>query len=113
MSTKNVVGVVVGLASLAAFSATQLFAQADAARGDTANRPAERQGTTEQARHNRAFLGVGVENASAALASHLALPEGEGLVVEHVAANSPAAKAGIERHDVLLRVGGQKLLSAE
>ena len=43
----------------------------------------------------------------------MAIPEGEGLLVEHVAADSPAAKAGIQRHDVLMRVGDQKLLSAE
>lgn len=112
MRTKDFVAVL-GLAALVAFCATPLIAQQDPSHGGTAQEAATHHNATEHANHNRVFLGVGVEDVTPALASHLAIPEGEGLLVEHVAPDSPAAKAGIERHDVLLRVGDQKLLSAE
>ncbi len=57
-----------------------------------------------------AWLGVSTEEAPEALISQLALESGEGLVVIYVAADSPAAKAGIEKYDVLVELGDQLLV---
>jgi len=61
------------------------------------------------------WLGVWVRPLPAELKAQFALltPSGEGLMVERVEANSPAAEAGINQFDVLLSLGGQKLYSAE
>jgi membrane-associated protease RseP (regulator of RpoE activity) len=55
------------------------------------------------------WLGIGCRPAPAALRAQLNLPEKEGLLVEAVVPDSPAAKAGIAEHDVLLRAGGKPL----
>ncbi len=54
------------------------------------------------------WLGVACQPGKAArgaLSTQLGLEEGVGLVVEQVVADSPAAKAGIQRHDVLVKAG--------
>jgi hypothetical protein len=58
----------------------------------------------------RSWLGVSIEEASEALASQLGLESGAGLVVTYVAPDSPAAKAGLEKNDVLVELGGQLLV---
>ena len=55
------------------------------------------------------WLGVACYPARGALSAQLGLPEGQGLVVERVVPESPAAKAEVKQHDVLLEVG-EKLL---
>jgi hypothetical protein len=55
------------------------------------------------------WLGIEVLPVPPALREHLNLPEKQGLLVQGVAADSPAAKAGIVQHDVLLRVGDKPL----
>ncbi len=57
-----------------------------------------------------AWLGVSTEETTDALASQLGLNSGEGLVVSYVAADSPAAKAGLQKHDVLVQFGDQLLV---
>jgi len=52
-------------------------------------------------------LGVEVSTPSAALADQLDLPKGQGLVVRAVKPDSPAAKAGLKEHDILLELNGQ------
>jgi len=59
-----------------------------------------------------AWLGLGVEEASEALAAQLDLKDGEGLVVTFVASESPAAKAGFQKNDVLTRLDDQLLVNA-
>jgi hypothetical protein len=59
----------------------------------------------------RTWLGVVVTQASPALAHQLRLPGGTGLQVEMVLPDSPAAAAGIERYDVLVRLGDQLLVN--
>ena len=54
---------------------------------------------------NKYMLGVFCEPVGGALASQLRLPEDTGLVVVNVAKDSPADKAGLELHDVLLYAG--------
>lgn len=59
------------------------------------------------------FLGVVTSPAGETLGQHLKLPEGTGLVVEFVQDDSPAAKAGLARHDVLVRLDDQILVNPE
>jgi hypothetical protein len=57
------------------------------------------------------FLGVGVGPTGEVLAEQLGLAAGTGLVVNEVEDGSPAAKAGIARHDILTRLGDQILIN--
>lgn len=59
---------------------------------------------------DHAWLGVSIEEGSEALAAQLGLPPGAGLVVIYVAPESPAAKAGLQRNDVLVKLDGQLLV---
>jgi membrane-associated protease RseP (regulator of RpoE activity) len=52
-------------------------------------------------------LGVQVDKPSATLAEQLDLPKGKGLVINHVLADSAAAKAGLKVNDILLEVDGK------
>jgi hypothetical protein len=56
------------------------------------------------------WLGLSTEEMSDALASQLGLKSGQGLVVVFVAPDSPAAKAGIEKYDVIEELGDQMLV---
>lgn len=58
----------------------------------------------------RSWLGVAVEEASETLAEQLGLDAGVGLVVTHVTPESPAAKAGFKKNDVLVELAGQALV---
>lgn len=51
------------------------------------------------------MIGVGIAEAGATLRSQLSLDEGVGVVVNHVGEGSPAAKAGIQVHDVIVSAG--------
>lgn len=55
------------------------------------------------------WLGLMCHPAPATLGKQLGLPEGHGLVVEKVLPDTPATKAGIQRHDVLVSLGGKSL----
>ena len=59
---------------------------------------------------DRTWLGVVVEEASETLAEQLGLDPGVGLVVTHVSDDSPAAKAGLKKNDVLAELAGQALV---
>lgn len=56
------------------------------------------------------WLGVATEEAPEVLASQLGLDPGVGLVVTYVTTNSPAARAGLEKNDVLVEFAGQPLV---
>ncbi len=56
------------------------------------------------------WLGVATEETSDALASQLGLESGQGLLVNYVEPESPAAKAGLQKHDVLVELGDQMLV---
>jgi beta-lactamase regulating signal transducer with metallopeptidase domain len=56
-------------------------------------------------------LGVRAAKPNPALADQLNLPEDEGLVIEEVRSESPADKAGLKAHDVLLEFNGHKVSS--
>ncbi len=55
------------------------------------------------------WLGVECRPAGGPLSAQLGLPESQGLVVENVVPDSPAAKAGVQRYDVLLTAGDTPL----
>ena len=56
------------------------------------------------------FLGVLFCPLPEALLDHLPqLPHDSGVLVTHVLPDSPAAKAGLRRHDILLRYDGEKI----
>jgi hypothetical protein len=52
-------------------------------------------------------LGVRVVSPDATLIDQLDLPQGQGLVVQEVLADSAAARAGLRAHDVLLALDGR------
>jgi hypothetical protein len=56
-------------------------------------------------------LGVRIQVPNATLAAQLDLPKDQGLVVETVQPDSPAAKAGVKEHDILLEVDGKAVPS--
>lgn len=56
------------------------------------------------------WLGVYAEETSEALTAQLGLKAGEGLVITYVAPDSPAAKAGLKKYDVLVTLGDQLLV---
>lgn len=58
-------------------------------------------------------LGLKLTRASAVLRRQLALARGAGLVVEDVAADSAAARAGFSQHDVLVKLHDQLLVLPE
>ncbi len=55
------------------------------------------------------WLGLECHPADATLRAQLKLDEDTGLVVRTLVPDSPAAKAGIQQHDVLVRAGGKEL----
>ena len=81
---------------------------------ETAHSKGEQKAATPKHRH-RAYLGVWVRDIDPALAAHLpgVVRNGEGVLVEGVAENSPAARAGIRVHDILLTWDDQKLLASD
>jgi membrane-associated protease RseP (regulator of RpoE activity) len=84
-----------------------LAAAGGLALADDANKPSRAAGGKQP------YLGIGVEPLSTALSSHLSgmVPKGEGLLVTQVAKDSPAAKAGLQANDILVRYGAQPLHS--
>jgi membrane-associated protease RseP (regulator of RpoE activity) len=55
------------------------------------------------------WIGLECYPAPEMLRAHVKLPEGRGLVVESVVPESPAAKAGVLKHDILLAAGDKPL----
>jgi membrane-associated protease RseP (regulator of RpoE activity) len=61
----------------------------------------------------KTWLGVASEEIPDAVRAQLPLAEGTGLLVQSVAADSPAAKAGLTKNDVLVKFDDQLLTNAE
>jgi membrane-associated protease RseP (regulator of RpoE activity) len=51
----------------------------------------------------------GTITADSPLRAHLELPENQGLIVANIVPDSPAAKAGLKQHDILLRANDKEL----
>ena len=58
-------------------------------------------------------IGVKVEQPTAALRSQLQLYANEGILVTEIVGESPAAKAGVKQHDILLRADSLRLTAFE
>lgn len=56
------------------------------------------------------FLGISVAEIPDALAAHIDVPAGQGAVVRLVAPGSPAEMAGIQLHDVVLKVNDRVIV---
>ncbi len=56
------------------------------------------------------YLGIAAEAVSDDLAAHLPLDPGVGLIVRTVGSDSPAASAGVQPNDVLLKIDDQLLI---
>ena len=68
--------------------------------------------TTEEARSAAPTYWLGIQGQpidSAILRTHLQLADDVGIVVENVMDHSPAEKAGLRRHDILIAVGGEPI----
>jgi hypothetical protein len=57
------------------------------------------------------YAGFRLEEAPEALSHHFPIPSGFGLLVTEVMNDSPATDVGIQRYDVLLRSGDQRLVN--
>lgn len=60
----------------------------------------------------RAFLGVSVQPMSPELREHFGAPKDNGVLVESIQDDSPAAKAGLRVGDIVLSVDGKDVKSA-
>ena len=54
-------------------------------------------------------MGVQLDTLGSQLADYFGVKDGQGLLVKHVAANSPAAAAGLKAGDVVTKVDGQTM----
>ncbi len=59
------------------------------------------------------WIGLECHPLGEVVREHLGLKQGEGLLVEQVVPKSPAAEAGIKRHDILLKAGKSRLTGVE
>ncbi len=57
----------------------------------------------------RGWLGVGIQPVTEDLASKFGVKEGEGVLINEVFENDPAAKAGIQPGDIITKVGGKSI----
>ena len=60
-------------------------------------------------RPSRGYLGVGLQPLDENLAPTLGLPKDTGEIVRSVVAGGPAARAGLQQGDVIVRVNGQQV----
>jgi serine protease Do len=61
----------------------------------------------EHGKVTRGFLGVALQALTPALQQALALPSSEGVLITDVGADTPAAKAGLQRGDVIVELDGR------
>lgn len=62
---------------------------------------------------NTAYLGVFGQPVPATLSAHLGLPVGTGIQLELVMENSPAFKAGLEKHDIITSLAGAQITTMD
>ncbi len=58
-------------------------------------------------RIRRGYLGVGIQDLTDDIAAGLNLPKNHGQIIARVEPNGPAARAGVQQGDVVVRVNGQ------
>jgi hypothetical protein len=94
-------------------AALALTLAAPAAAADVEGKLPGAEGAPKAPARQWGYLGVRTGPVSEALAEHLGLDDGRGLTIESVAAGSPAAKAGLEARDIVVRLDDQTVFSAE
>jgi serine protease Do len=62
---------------------------------------------------SRGYLGVSIQNVNADLAKAFRLPSAEGVLIGDVTADSPGAKAGLQKGDVIVGLNSQPVATAE
>ncbi len=70
-------------------------------------------GATQLSTNPVTWLGLTTAELAAEVRAQLPLPEGAGLLVRQVTAESPAAQAGLQSHDVLLKLDDQLLVNSD
>ena len=77
--------------------------------------PAVAKSENNETHTRQATLGIGVEPLPQILTSHLpdVIGEGRGILIADVKDDSPASRAGLRKHDVLIRYDNQDLYSPE
>lgn len=78
---------------------------------EPANDPPDRDPAEEQA--GGGWLGVHTVPLVPALRAQLEIPEGQGIVIEFIAGDGPAAEAGLEENDIILTLDGKPVRSVE
>jgi S1-C subfamily serine protease len=66
--------------------------------------------TTGKATH--AYIGISTRTVTSALQEQFGLSRSSGILVAEVAVNGPAAKAGIQRDDIITMVGGEAMVES-
>ena len=64
-------------------------------------------------RVSRGYLGISIQNVSADLAKVFKLSSTDGVLIGDVSADSPGAKAGLQKGDVVVALNGQSVADAE
>ena len=59
------------------------------------------------------YIGISAVGPNDAVRAQLGLPEGHGVVVNEVVSGSPADKAGIKKHDIILELGDKLINTPE
>jgi membrane-associated protease RseP (regulator of RpoE activity) len=106
-------GCLIGSACLALLAAGSL-AHAQSSRVEMrriASKQDGQEGRGQAVRPSDHWLGLECFPVDALLRAHLNLAEGEGLVIEQVVPDSPAAKAELKQHDVIVKAGGTEIKS--
>lgn len=60
---------------------------------------------------NTTYMGIVIESVPDVLRDYIDLPKGVGLLLVKIAADGPAAKAGLEDNDILVSFGGQLIIN--
>ncbi len=55
------------------------------------------------------YIGVSISTVDDAIRAQLALPDGQGVVVTEVISGSPAEKASVQKHDIIIELGGKRM----
>lgn len=63
--------------------------------------------------HKRGYLGIELLELSPELRRHFAVPQGAGVMISRVERHSPADVAGLEVGDILMRLGGKLVGTAQ
>jgi uncharacterized membrane protein len=98
---------------LAAALALTLAAPTAAAAAEIEGKLPGAEGAAKAPARQWGYLGVRTAPVSEELARYLGLDDGRGLAIESVEPGSPAAKAGLEARDIVVRVDDQIIFSAE